>query len=85
MDPAFTNYALFSSGHRTCSVAIGDNLLRESWIADLMRINKSFIVKRNIKAPKELFAASRQLAKFIRYMISENQGASVDSSARGSS
>jgi len=74
MDPAFTNYALFSSGHRTCSVAIGDNLLRESWIADLMRINKSFIVKRNIKAPKELFAASRQLAKFIRYTISENQG-----------
>ena len=74
MDPAFTNYALFSSGHRTCSVAIGDNLLRESWIADLMRINKSFIVKRNINAPKELFAASLQLAKFIRYTISENQG-----------
>ena len=74
MDPAFTNYALFSSGHRTCSVAIGDNLLRESWIADLMRINKSFIVKRNIKAPKELFAASRQLAKFIRFTISENRG-----------
>jgi len=74
MDPAFTNYALYHSGHRTVAIAIGDNLLREPWVADLMRLNKSFIVKRNITAPRELLAASKQLAGFIRNHISTNQG-----------
>ncbi len=74
MDPAFTNYALYHGGHRTVAVAIGDNLLREPWVADLMRLNKSFIVKRNISAPRELLAASRRLAQFIRHHIGTNQG-----------
>ena len=74
MDPAFTNHALFRAGHRTCAVAIGDNLLQERWVADLMRLNKSFIVKRNLRGPRELLAASRQLAKFIRFTITNNHG-----------
>ena len=74
MDPAFTNHALYHAGHRTVSIAIGDNLLREQWVADLMRLNKSFIVKRNITAPRELLAASRHLAGFIREMITGNRG-----------
>ena len=72
--PAFINYLLVEAGHRTLSVAVGDNLLQKSWIADLMRLNKSFTVKRNITAPRELMAASRQLAGFIRWMITENRG-----------
>jgi hypothetical protein len=74
MDPAFTNYALYHGGHRTVAIAIGDNLLREPWVADLMRLNKSFIVKRNISAPRELLSASRHLAQFIRHHIGANQG-----------
>lgn len=74
MDPAFTNYAIHQAGHRTLSIAIGDNLLKRNWIADLMRLNKSFIVKRNISAPRELLATSRQLATFIRSTIEENRG-----------
>ena len=72
MDPAFTNYALYNGGYRTVAIAIGDNLLREPWVADLMRLNKSFIVKRNISGPRELLAASRQLAGFIRQQITQN-------------
>lgn len=74
MDPALTNYAIHQAGHRTLAIAIGDNLLKRSWVADLMRLNKSFIVKRNISAPRELMAASRQLSGFIRWMITENRG-----------
>ena len=74
MDPAITNYAIHQAGHRTLAIAIGDNLLRRDWVADLMRLNKSFIVKRNISAPRELLAASRQLAAFIRWMVTENRG-----------
>ena len=66
MDPALTNHILYDSGHRTLAIAIGDNLLKERWVADLMRLNKSFIVKRALSGPRELLGASRQLAGFIR-------------------
>ncbi|MDA8827578.1 1-acyl-sn-glycerol-3-phosphate acyltransferase [Luminiphilus sp.] len=74
MDPALTNHILYDSGHRTLAIAIGDNLLKERWVADLMRLNKSFIVKRALSGPRELLGASRQLAGFIRAMITTNQG-----------
>lgn len=74
MDPALTNYAIHQAGHRTLSIAIGDNLLRKDWVADLMRLNKSFIVRRNITAPRELMAASKQLSSFMRWMVTENRG-----------
>jgi hypothetical protein len=74
MDPALANYALHEAGHRTLSIAIGDNLLTKEWVADLMRLNKSFIVRRNISAPRELMAASRHLAQFIRRTIAANEG-----------
>ena len=74
MDPALTNHILYDAGHRTLAIAIGDNLLKERWVADLMRLNKSFIVKRALSGPRELLAASKQLAGFIRGMITTNQG-----------
>ena len=46
MDPAFTNYALYRAGRDTVRIAIGDNLLTKSWVSDLMRLNKSFIVNK---------------------------------------
>lgn len=74
LDPALTNRVLHEAGHRTVMIAIGDNLLHERWVADLMRLNKSFIVRRALSGPRELLAASRQLAEFIRTMIADNQG-----------
>ncbi len=74
LDPALTNQILYEAGHRTLTIAIGDNLLKERWVADLMRLNKSFIVKRALSGPRELLAASRQLAGFIRAMVTNNQG-----------
>ena len=72
MDPAFTNYALHRAGHDTLRIAIGDNLLREQWVADLMRLNKSFIVKRSVSGPRELLAASKQLARYIDHSVRQN-------------
>ncbi|WP_040482282.1 1-acyl-sn-glycerol-3-phosphate acyltransferase [Luminiphilus syltensis] len=74
MDPACANLALHRAGHRTVNIAIGDNLLKSSWVADVMRLNKSFIVRRNISKPRELMAASKQLAGFIRSTVTENRG-----------
>jgi 1-acyl-sn-glycerol-3-phosphate acyltransferase len=69
MDPAFTNYALHGSGHDTARIAIGDNLLTKPWVSDLMRLNKSFIVKRAVSGPRELLAASKNLANYIQHSL----------------
>ena len=71
LDPAFTNYALHRLGRQTCRIAIGDNLLSKPWISDLMRLNKSFIVKRSLPGPRQLLSASRLLADYIKTSIAE--------------
>ena len=74
MDSAYANSVLVVEGHRTAQIAIGDNLLQKPWVSHLMRINKSFIVKRSLSGPKQQLAASKQLANFMRDAIVENQG-----------
>jgi hypothetical protein len=71
MDPAFTNYALHQAQRNTARVAIGDNLLTKPWVSDLMRLNKSFIVKRSVSGPRELLAASKLLSRYIQYSVRE--------------
>lgn len=73
LDPAFVNYALHQNGRDTVRIAIGDNLLSKPFVTDLMRINKSFIVKRNEKAPRKLLAALKQLSQYIYHSINEDQ------------
>lgn len=76
LDPAFTNYALYQNGQQTVQIAIGDNLLTKPWVSDLMRLNKSFIVKRSVNGPRELLAASKHLANYIQHALLE-ESASV--------
>jgi hypothetical protein len=71
MDPAFINYALHRAGLQTVRIAIGDNLLTKPWVSDLMRLNKSFIVRRSLSGPRELLAASRNLANYIRHSLQQ--------------
>ena len=55
LDPALLNYAIFQHGHKTFNIAIGDNLIKDSWVSDLMRLNKSFIIKRSGNSKKEIY------------------------------
>ena len=73
MDPAFTNYALYREGRDTARIAIGDNLLTKPWVSDLMRLNKSFIVKRSLSAPRQLFAATKNLSAYIKHSLVNEQ------------
>lgn len=68
MDPAFVNYMLYHSGHDTLYIAIGDNLLKRPFVTDLMRLNKSFIVRRSLKG-RELFKSSKLLSEYIDYLV----------------
>lgn len=68
LDASFLNLCLLRSGLSTCEIAIGNNLLIYSWIEDLVKLNKSFIVKRNLRLTKALEAA-RQLSAYMHYCI----------------
>lgn len=69
LDPAFVNYALYHNEHDTVRIAIGDNLLSKPFATDLMRLNKSFIVRRSAKGPRQMLAAYKNLSAYIRHSI----------------
>lgn len=69
MDPALVNYALHQENHRTMRIAIGDNLLKKPCATELMRLNKSFIVKRSLKGPREMMKALGQLSSYIKHSL----------------
>lgn len=68
LDASFLNYCFLQHNIPTSEVAIGDNLLIYDWITELVKLNKSFIVKRNLRLTKALEAA-RQLSAYIHYAI----------------
>lgn len=72
LDPAFINMALFANNLDTVKIAIGDNLLRMPVATDLMRLNKSFIVKRSLSSVKEKIKAFSELSEYIGLAIQEN-------------
>lgn len=69
MDPGMVNLALHERGMETARIAIGDNLLTKSFTSDLMRLNKSFIVKRSVTGRREKLEALKNLSAYIRYSI----------------
>ncbi|MFA5547219.1 MAG: 1-acyl-sn-glycerol-3-phosphate acyltransferase [Porticoccaceae bacterium] len=69
MDPAFVNLARHQRGMDTVRIAIGDNLLSKPFASDLMRINKSFIVKRSATGRRDKLAALTTLSRYIRHSI----------------
>lgn len=64
LDAAFLNILLFDRGMNTTEIAIGDNLLIHPWIRDIVRLNKSFIVRRNVPI-RQMLEVSRQLSDYI--------------------
>ncbi|MBP8221432.1 MAG: 1-acyl-sn-glycerol-3-phosphate acyltransferase [Aeromonadaceae bacterium] len=71
MDPAFVNWGLYKCGLETVRIAIGDNLLRKPCATELMRLNKSFIVKRSVKGPREMMKAFNELSAYIAHSLTE--------------
>jgi hypothetical protein len=65
MDPAIVNWCLSREGFDTTRIAIGDNLLKKPCVATLMKMNKSFVVRRSAKGPREMLKALGQLSAYI--------------------
>lgn len=71
LDSAILGKSLVDSGRKAMEIAIGDNLLIEPWIKDLVRLNKSFIVKRG-GGIREQLTNSMQLSAYIRQDITQS-------------
>ena len=72
-DPMVVNYLLFMNGFNTTRIAIGDNLLANRVFAEMMRLNKSFVVRRNMTSPREMRDAYLTLSGFISHSIENNE------------
>jgi len=71
LDSALLDVMLIDAGFKTtCEIAIGDNLLAAPWIEDLVRVNKSFIVKRSAGI-REMLTNSRTMAEYMNLVINE--------------
>lgn len=71
LDSALLDVLLIEAGWTTtCEIAIGDNLLKLPWVKDLVRLNKAFIVERDLPI-RELLVASKRLSEYMHYAINE--------------
>ncbi len=72
LDAALLNYLIFEKGMNTTLIAIGNNLMLYNWIEHAVKLNRAFIIKRNLP-PRELMEASLKVSHFIRKSIIEDK------------
>lgn len=90
LDSAFLSILLIDQDMVTVEIAIGDNLLIYPWIQKLVRVNKSFIVKRGLSLRQKL-EASALMSRYMHFAltqkhenlwIAQRQGRAKDSNDR---
>lgn len=70
LDSALLNVMLHKAGQHTCQIAIGNNLFAAPWIEDLVRVNKSFVVRRDVTG-RELLMSSVKMSSYIHQEIAK--------------
>lgn len=70
LDSALMNVQLYRAGRETCEIAIGNNLFAAPWIEDLCRVNKSFVVRRDLTG-RQLMMASVKMSAYIHQQVAE--------------
>lgn len=72
LDASFLNLCFIRERLPITQVAIGNNLLIYDWITDLVKLNRSFIVKRDTRV-REALDAARHLSAYIRETVTERR------------
>ncbi|MDO8951544.1 MAG: 1-acyl-sn-glycerol-3-phosphate acyltransferase, partial [Draconibacterium sp.] len=72
LDAALLNFLIFEKGMNTTLIAIGNNLLLYNWIGHAVKLNRAFIIKRNLP-PREILEASSKVSHFIRKSILDDK------------
>ena len=73
LDTTLLNAALFQNGHLMTASAIGDNLVKKSFIKTLARLNRNFLVLRGL-SPREMLQSSKLLSEYMgQLLLHENR------------
>jgi len=73
LDTSLLNAALFEHGLTMTASAIGDNLVKKSFLLTLSKLNRNFLVQRGLP-PRELLQSSKLMAEYIgQLLLRENR------------
>ncbi len=72
LDAGLLNIVRHQRGLDTTEIAIGDNLFVYPWIEKLVRLNKSFVVRRGISV-RQMLEASKHLSDYIHHTITQKK------------
>lgn len=72
LDPAIMQIVLYKGGLPMTQIAVGDNLLKNKVIEDLIRSNRMIKVVRGVN-PRNLYASSMLLSRYIRLMVTSGE------------
>ncbi|MDO4881030.1 MAG: 1-acyl-sn-glycerol-3-phosphate acyltransferase [Capnocytophaga sp.] len=70
LDTSFLNTILFEKGFKMTASAIGDNLVRKSFLLALAKLNRNFLIHRGL-SPRETLEKSKIVSKFIDRSITK--------------
>lgn len=70
LDSAYMNTLMADKGLNTCEIAIGNNLFAAPWIEDLVRLNKSFVVRRDLTG-RQMLESSMKLSAYIHQEVED--------------
>lgn len=68
LDTSLLNTCLFDNGLVMTASAIGDNLVKKSFLHVLSKLNRNFLVQRGL-APRELLQSSKLMSEYIGQLI----------------
>lgn len=72
LDAGLLNVLRHNYGQQTTEIAIGDNLFVFPWIEKLVRLNKSFVVRRGVSV-RQMLEVSKHLSEYIHYTITQKK------------
>lgn len=70
LDSALLNFIIYGQGFNTTEVAIGDNLLISKVVEDLVKLNRNFVVHRNVPT-RQLYQYSLRLSAYIHHTLKD--------------
>lgn len=72
-DSMLLDYGLWLNDRDTVRIAVGDNLVQRQFATDLMKLNKSFFIRRSEEGAKKIYAALLQSSAYIHESIGSGQ------------
>lgn len=68
LDTSLTNMVLFEKGMTMTSSAIGDNLVQDPFLLTFSKLNRNFLVHRDL-TPRELLMSSKNISSYISHLL----------------